>query len=92
MDRDTVIKVAKLARLKLQDTEINEMAVVLSNVLVNFEKIANVPTAGVVPLLTPNEVVGTLRPDKIEKHQESDQLLSNAPEKSGRLFKVPPVV
>jgi aspartyl-tRNA(Asn)/glutamyl-tRNA(Gln) amidotransferase subunit C len=95
LDRDTVEKVSKLARLKLNEVEIAAFAEQLSSVLANFESIAQVDTAGVRPLITPTDMSVQLRPDDtvlFANEAENEKLLENAPEKMGRLFKVPPVV
>ncbi|RYZ63653.1 MAG: Asp-tRNA(Asn)/Glu-tRNA(Gln) amidotransferase subunit GatC [Proteobacteria bacterium] len=87
----TVEKVAQLARLKLSEPELMAIQNQLSAVLENFEQIAQVDTKDVRPLVTPTDMSQTLRPDVSEKF-DAEKLLSNAPEKSGNLFKVPPVV
>jgi aspartyl-tRNA(Asn)/glutamyl-tRNA(Gln) amidotransferase subunit C len=93
LTKENVEKVSKLARLKLNETEIAAMTDMLSAVLSNFEQIAQVDTSGVKPLVTPTEFKVNLREDVVnESLPESDKLLQNAPHKSGRLFKVPPVV
>ena len=89
---ETVENVARLARLKLSAAEVTEMTAQLTSVLQNFEKIAEVDTFGVRPLVTPTEMTITLRADTIHEARNTDSLLDNAPEKVGRLFKVPPVV
>ena len=88
---EAVQKVSQLARLKLSDSEIVAIQAQLSAVLANFEEIAKVNTDGVVPLINASDIVQTLRADAVENF-DSEKLLENAPEKSGRLFKVPPVV
>lgn len=92
LTKETVEQVSKLARLKLSEAETAEFANQLSAVLENFERIANVDTKDVIPLITPTDMSMTLREDIVEEINESDELLRNAPEKTGRLFKVPPVV
>ncbi len=86
-----VQKVSKLARLKLTDSEMTSIQNQLSAVLENFEQIAQVNTDEVRPLVTPTEITQVLRPDVVEDF-DSEKILANAPEKAGRLFKVPPVV
>ena len=86
-----VQKVSHLSRLKLSDEEMTAIQYQLSLVLENFEQIAQVNTEGVRPLFTPTDIVHTMRADVVEPF-DSEKLLENAPEKSGRLFKVPPVV
>jgi aspartyl-tRNA(Asn)/glutamyl-tRNA(Gln) amidotransferase subunit C len=103
LDRETVEKVSKLARLKLNENEISAFAEQLTNVLANFETIAQVETSGVRPLVTPTDMSVQLRADEPSgsasypgsypgSEADNEKLLENAPEKMGRLFKVPPVV
>jgi aspartyl-tRNA(Asn)/glutamyl-tRNA(Gln) amidotransferase subunit C len=92
LTKETVEHVAKLARLRLTDSELTAFAQQLSAVLVNFDKISQVDTANVRPLVTPTDMTSALRPDETEKLVDGDSLLANAAEKSGRLFRVPPVV
>ena len=91
LTKETVEKVALLARLKLNANEIAGISEQLSAVLANFEQIASVDTHGVAPLITPTDMAQHLRVD-VSATAESEKMLANAPEKSGRLFKVPPVV
>ena len=95
LSKETVEHVSKLARLKLTEEEIAEFSKQLSLVLENFEQIAAVDTTGVMPLVTPTDMSVTLRADVVDetivKNQVTEKILENAPEKSGRLFKVPPV-
>jgi aspartyl-tRNA(Asn)/glutamyl-tRNA(Gln) amidotransferase subunit C len=92
LDKKTVEKVSGLARLKLTEAELDSYAKVLSAVLSNFEQIAKVDTANVSPLVTPTDMAMSLRPDVAEQMVKAEQILQNAPETSGRLFRVPPVV
>jgi aspartyl-tRNA(Asn)/glutamyl-tRNA(Gln) amidotransferase subunit C len=86
-----VQKVSHLSRLKLTHEEMTVIQSQLSAVLENFEQIAQVKTEGVRPLVTPTDIDQAMRSDVVEPF-DSEKLLENAPEKSGRLFKVPPVV
>lgn len=92
LDKETAIKVAKLARLKLEDSELENYSKVLSAVLEHFDQISEIPTDGVEPLVTPTEMEMSVREDSVERTVDSERIIENAPEKSGRLFKVPPVV
>ena len=86
-----VQKVSHLARLKLTADELSSIQAQLSAVLENFEQISQVNTEGVRPLVTPTEITQVLRADVAEVF-DAEKILNNAPEKSGNLFKVPPVV
>lgn len=92
LDRETVEKVSVLARLKLTDSEIDAFSAQLSAVLENFESIANVDTTDVPPLVTPTDMSVQLRSDVVTEETNAEELLKNAPEASGRLYKVPPAV
>lgn len=91
LSKETVEKVAQLARLSLSNEELSSIQNQLSAVLENFEQIAQVDTTGVSPLVTPTDVKQKLRVDVAETYS-SEKILESAPEKSGNLFKVPPVV
>lgn len=91
LSKETVEKVAQLARLSLSNEELSSIQNQLSAVLENFEQIAQVDTTSVSPLVTPTDVKQKLRVDVAQTYS-SEKILESAPEKSGNLFKVPPVV
>ncbi len=90
--REEVEKIASLARLHLTDEEKNKFAQQLSAVLTSFQELSTIDTAGVQPLVTPTEIEPFFREDRVETWPETEAALANAPETSGRLFNVPPVV
>lgn len=87
-----VERIATLARLSLTEQETKTFARQLSSILEHFKQIAKIDTQGVEPLVTPTEMPQNLRADKSEQWAATSEALKNAPEKSGNLFKVPPVV
>lgn len=87
-----VKKTARLSALTLTAEEEEKFAKQLPNIFEHFQKIANINTDSVEPLVTPTEMKKVLRADSAEKWENPEAALSNAPEKSGNLFKVPPVV
>lgn len=90
--KDTVLKISNLARLQITDNEATAYTKQLNATLENFNKIANVDTTNVEPLLTPSEITPHLREDEVVAGPGAERILANAPDKSGNLFKVPPVV
>lgn len=92
LSKDTVEKVAKLARLKLTENEIQNFAQQLSVVLNHFDEISKLDTVNFEPLVTPIEIKTMLRTDQEIRDVGVDELMKNSPEKSGHLFKVPQVV
>lgn len=92
MDRETLNKVAKLSRLELSEKEAQELTLQLGNALKNFEKIAEIQTEGVEPLVTPTEIEDFWREDERKPTLSAEEIVANAPAKQGNLFAVPPVV
>jgi aspartyl-tRNA(Asn)/glutamyl-tRNA(Gln) amidotransferase subunit C len=92
IDKQTIEKIAKLARLQITDVEAMEYSEQLSKALAHFEQIAKVDTTGVEPLVTPSEIEHTMREDVVVQLFTAEQMTENAPAKIGNLFKVPPVV
>lgn len=92
LTRESVLKIADLARLELQDSEVESFAEELGAIFGHFESLAKIQTTGVVPLLTPTQIEPTVREDQVQIGLGAEKALMNAPEKQGNLFKVPPVV
>lgn len=92
IDQKTIEHIAKLARLKVTSEEAVNYGDQLTKVLSHFQKISEIDTAGVEPLVTPTEVEFYAREDVVKKENTAEQMVMNAPEKAGNLFKVPPVV
>ena len=92
IDKKTIEHIAKLARLKITDTEAEEFSQQLGKALEHFEQINQINTDGVEPLITPTEIETFWREDVVEQKYTAEEMTANAPEKTGHLFKVPPVV
>ncbi len=92
LTKETVLKVAKLARLNISETEAAEYQQKFDKILSYFEKIAEAKTAGVEPLITPTQIEPFWREDVVKQEQTAEEILKNAPDSLGNLFKVPPVV
>ena len=92
IDQKTIEQIAKLARLQLSSEEAQSYAEQLSKVLTHFQEISKIDTQNIQPLVTPVEIQFQAREDHAVKELSPEEILSNAPEKAGHLFKVPPVV
>lgn len=92
IDKKDVSHIAKLARLKITDQETVQYAEQLSSILKYFEQVSEIKTEGVEPLVTPTDIESFWRPDEDKKTFSTDEILANAPDKTGNLFTVPPVV
>ncbi len=92
IDKKDVSHIAKLARLKITDEESSQYADQLSSILKYFEQVSEIKTDNIEPLVTPTDIEAFWRPDEDKKSYSTDEMLANAPEKTGNLFTVPPVV
>jgi len=92
IDRQTVLGVARLARLHLDDHEVSAMAETLKSILVWFDQLKSVDTSNVEPATHAIPLVMPLREDKIRQTNTVTELLQNAPHAQYNLFVVPKVV
>ncbi|AGH94290.1 Asp-tRNA(Asn)/Glu-tRNA(Gln) amidotransferase subunit GatC [Pseudobdellovibrio exovorus] len=92
IDEKVISNMAKLARLQVTQEEAVELGEQLTKVLNHFQQISQIDTQGVEPLVTPSEINFFARPDEAKKENSTEEMLANAPDKAGNLFKVPPVV
>ena len=92
IDQDKIRHIAKLAKLELTEEEAQQFSLQLSKALNYFEQISGVETRGVEPMITPSEIESIWREDVAHKDISTEELVQNAPHKTGNLFTVPPVV
>ena len=89
IDREQVLHVARLARLRLGDDEVERMTGELSSVLDHIEKIGELELDDVEPT---SHVVGlenVLRPDEPRPSLPREVALAEAPDSDGAGFRVP---
>jgi aspartyl-tRNA(Asn)/glutamyl-tRNA(Gln) amidotransferase subunit C len=92
IDRNTVAKVARLARIRVTDEELDKYAPQLANIMKFVEQLGEVDTANVEPLASVVNINLTLREDKVTDGGIQDAVLANAPEALEGFFVVPKVV
>lgn len=92
IDRNLILKLENLAKLELSETERSKLTSDLNNILSMVEKLQELDTTGVEPLVYVNEEVNRLREDVISNQVSQDAALSNAPDQNGTYFKVPKVL
>jgi aspartyl-tRNA(Asn)/glutamyl-tRNA(Gln) amidotransferase subunit C len=80
LDRAQVLHVARLARLDLDEQEVERMAGELSKVLGHIEKIRELELAGVPPTSHVIDVAGVVRPDEPRPSLPVEVALAEAPE------------
>ena len=92
IDNSTVKKVAKLARLKVDANEEQNLKNELNNILEWVDKLQKVNTENVDAMLSVSDEPMPMRKDMVTSKIDNKQILSNAPEKKAGFFVVPKVV
>ena len=89
IDREQVLHVAKLARLKLSDEEVERMSDELSSILEHVERIGELDLDGVEPTSHVVDVENVLRPDEPRPSWPRERMLAEAPDVAAGGFRVP---
>jgi len=92
LSRDDVLRVARLARLTLTESEIEAFTGQLAQVLDYVGILDEADTEGVEPLAGGSERTDVLREDLPSESLTRSQALSGAPRHDGSFFLVPPVL
>jgi aspartyl-tRNA(Asn)/glutamyl-tRNA(Gln) amidotransferase subunit C len=87
--REQVVHVARLARLELDESELERMAGELSAVLEHVDRIRELDLEGVQPTSHAVDVAGVMRPDEPVPCLSRDDALAAAPEPVDGGFGVP---
>jgi aspartyl-tRNA(Asn)/glutamyl-tRNA(Gln) amidotransferase subunit C len=89
IDRETVLHVARLARLELTEPEQERMAAELSGILEHVDRIAALDLDGVEPTSHVVALSNVLRADEPEPCLPRDVALEAAPDPADGAFRVP---
>jgi aspartyl-tRNA(Asn)/glutamyl-tRNA(Gln) amidotransferase subunit C len=89
IDREQVLHVARLARLRLTEEEVESMTGELSSVLDHIEKIGELDLDDVAPTSHVVELENVLRADEPRPSLPREEALAQAPDSDGVGFRVP---
>lgn len=92
IDNALVDRLAELSKLEFDATEKERIKGDLQGILNLIEKLNEVNTEGVQPMLYMNEEVNVLRADEVKGEVTKTEALQNAPQKDSDYFKVPKVI
>lgn len=92
VDKDTVRRIARLARLKLEEERVEPMVQELNGILAWVEQLKEVDVEGVQPMTSVVEQRLKMREDVITEPNNADALMANAPQAEDHFFVVPKVV
>ena len=90
--KDEVIKVAQLARLELNENQINNHAKQLEKILEYIKQLEKIDTDNIPCTTRAIEVINVLRKDKNKNSDCTDELLELGPSREDKYFKVPKII
>ena len=92
ISNETIDKIAHLARLEFEDEAKVEIANDMNRMLDFVDKLNELPTDNVEPLIYMSREVNVLRDDFVAQELSQKEALLNAHKKDSDYFKVPKVV
>jgi aspartyl-tRNA(Asn)/glutamyl-tRNA(Gln) amidotransferase subunit C len=92
IDKETVEKVAHLARLELAEDEKEKMIADMNKILGFMDKLNEIDTSGIEPLVYMTNEVNTTREDVIKQEVTHAEALLNAPKHDKDYFLVAKVI
>ena len=92
LDLATVRRIAMLARIHVEDSELGALQADLNSILGWIEQLNEVNVDGVEPLTGAAQMALKMRDDMVTDGGYPDKVLANAPERAGDFFVVPKVV
>ena len=92
VDADTVRRIARLARIRLDEAEVAALVPELNGILGWVEQLGEVDTRGVEPMTAVIPQGARLRDDVVTDGDQVAKVLANAPDATAGFFSVPRVV
>lgn len=89
---EEVLHIAKLARIKLSENEIQDYKKNLEEILDFANTINQVNTENIGETIGINENYNVFRKDEIVQENKREELLSNAPSQDDGMFRIPKVI
>jgi len=92
LDAATVRRIAKLARIRVDDAEVATLQGELNTILGYVEQLSEVNVDGIEPLSGGAQMIMRQREDVLADGDIAEKILANAPDRVGQFFAVPKVV
>ena len=92
VDKELIDKIANLAKLEFDNQSIEKIKNDLEKILNFVDKLNEIETKNIEPLIYINEEVNNLRDDDIQPSIHQEDALKNAPHKDSDYFKIPTVL
>ena len=92
VDAATVRRIAHLARIAVEEGEVEHLQGELNAMLAFVEQLSEVNVEGVEPMTSVTPMAMKMREDVVTDGNIADDIVKNAPERQGHYFMVPKVV
>lgn len=92
IDKQTIDKVANLARIAIEDKEIDTLMADMNKILTFMEKLNELDTTGVAPLVYMNTEENVWREDEVKQEITIEEGLKNAARHNENFFMVPKII
>lgn len=92
VDRDTVTRIARLARLRVPEEDIEKLAAELSNIILWVDQLDEIDAEDTAPMTSVSESWLRWRSDEVTDGGIPGDVTANAPEAKQGMFVVPRVV
>ena len=92
INQNVISKLARLSKLKFNEDEMKLISNDLSKMLDFINKLQDLDTEGIDPLIHVNEEINNWREDQVQGMISQEEALSNSPVKDGTYFKLPKVL
>lgn len=89
---ETIDKIAHLARLDVKEEDKQGLLDDMNKILTFMDKLNEVDTSGVEPLVYMTDEVNVLREDEVKQEISRAEALQNAPKQDGKFFRVAKVI
>ncbi|NQX38901.1 aspartyl-tRNA(Asn)/glutamyl-tRNA(Gln) amidotransferase subunit C [Pedobacter steynii] len=92
IDKQTIDKVANLARIAIEDKEVDTLMADMNKILTFMEKLNELDTTGVAPLVYMNAEENVWREDQVKQEITVEEGLKNAARHNENFFMVPKII
>ena len=92
VSREEILHIANLARLDLEENEIDKYLENLDDILNFAEIVNNAPVEGLDITIGANEAKNVFRKDEVKVFGDTEGLLQNAESTEQNMFKIPKVI
>jgi len=92
LDSKTIHKIADLARIHIDESEVDKLIPEMNKILSFMEKLNELDTTNVQPLVYMNEATNVWREDEVKQEIKTIDGLKNAAKHNEQFFMVPKII